>query len=267
MNEAFYLQTSRIEAAHWWFRHRRRLIDSLLRSAEVPGGGAGVALDLGCGSGGNLGLLGEHCATVIGLDRWATPLRLARQKHPESLLVQADANGVAGLFRAGSFQLIALCNVLYHRAVASEESLLRALASLLRPGGLLVMTEPAFPVLFRRHDRVDHGRRRYRLPQLRRWLSRAGLEPLRASYFNAPSFPPALLLAAIERALGPGREDDAEVGELRLPPAPLNRMLEWALRVEVAWIRRGGRIPLGVGAVLLARRAPAVSAGADQVRT
>ena len=271
MNEAFYRQTSRIEDNHWWFRHRRRLIDALLTAEGRGRRGDGIALDVGCGSGGNLRLLGRHCDRVVGLDLAELPLRLARAKHPGSLLVRADANRLADLFPADSFDLIALFNVLYHRAVEDESVVLAGIVGMLRPGGCLVLTEPAFPILFRRHDRLDHGKRRYRLAQFKRWIPASGLTLCRASYFNGPSFLPALALATIERARGRTERDDAgegEVGELRIPPTPLNRLLAALLRVEVGWIRRGGRIPLGVGVVLLAHKpVPVGETGPPQVRT
>ncbi len=271
MNEAFYRQTSRIEDDHWWFRHRRRLIDALLAAERIRGGPESIALDLGCGSGGNLPLLGRHCARVVGLDRTELPLRLARSKRPESLLVRADANRLVDLFPRFTFDLVALFNVLYHRAIEEESGVLDGVAAMLRPGGCLVLTEPAFPILFRRHDRLDHGKRRFRLSQLERLVAASGLVLSRSSYFNGPSFPPALLLATIDRMLGRSNDDDprrGEVGELRTPPGPINRLLETVLRVEVAWIRRGGKIPLGVGALLLARKPSRAGETEDpQVRT
>ena len=258
MNEAFYHQTSRIEERHWWFRARRALADRLLRS-EGSAATSGRGLDVGCGSGGNLSLLARHCADVVGLERSALALDLARAKHPGARLVRGDANHAGSLFREESFAVITVFNVLYHRWIDAESAVLEQLAALLRPGGLLLVTEPAFPVLFRRHDAVDHGVRRYRAGELADLVRAAGLQVRRASYFNSVAFLPALLVAGVDRLRGRGvaaeHADSAEVAELGVPVAPLNRSLEALLGVEARWIERVGRVPVGVGVLVLARRA------------
>jgi SAM-dependent methyltransferase len=263
VNEAFYIQTSRVEDEHWWFAARRRLLHGLL-SAEPPPPSGGRALDVGCGSGGNLDLLARHCAHVVGLDLSPLALRLARQKRPRALLVQGDANRMADLFSPESHDLIALLNVLYHRWVTSESEVLDQAADLLRPGGRLLITEPAFRVLFRWHDRVDWGRKRYRLSELRRLVAGAGLRVVRSSYFNSIAFLPALAVALLDRATGrldrsPG--GDGEVGEIRIPHPALNRALATLLTLEARWIRTVGALPVGVGAVLLARKPERGGAG------
>ena len=88
-------------------------------------------------------------------------------------------------------------------------------------------------------------------------VEEAGLQVVRDTYFNAPVFLPALALALFERARGglgrPVGEDEV-VGELGLPPGWLNRAMAAVLGVERAWVTRVGRMPLGVGALLVARR-------------
>jgi SAM-dependent methyltransferase len=256
VNDEFYLQTSRVEDDHWWFRHRRRLVDALLR-AECPAAPARRGLDVGCGSGGNLELLSRHCEEIVGLDRSALALRLAREKRPASLLVQGDANQLADLFPEDSFHLITSFNVLYHQWISDERTVLRQIARLLRPGGCLVLTEPAFRLLFRRHDVVDWGRRRYRLGELRRFVDAAQLSVRRSSYFNSVAFLPALAVATVQRGLGRldrGAAAEQELKELVLPNPLINRLLVALLGVESRWIRHFGRMPIGVGAMILARK-------------
>ena len=102
---------------------------------------------------------------------------------------------------------------------------------------------------------MDHGARRYRLGRLEAWIAGAGLTVRRASYFHVASFFPALALAAIDRMRTADSDLEAEdVGELRVPPAPFNRLLEWLFRAEAGWIQLGGRLPFGVGALLLAKK-------------
>jgi len=213
---------------------------------------------VGCGAGGNLELLARWAEPVVGLDRSGLALELAREKRPAAALVLGDANRLEAIFEPCSFALITVFNVLYHRWIEDEAHVLRQLRTLLRPGGRLVISEPAFPCLFRRHDVLDFGQRRYRLRRLRALATGAGLHVLRDTYFNAPVFLPALTLALLERARGGRRRpvtDDELVGELRQPPAWVNGAMLGLLGAERAWITRVGRVPLGVGALLVARRA------------
>lgn len=256
MKREFYLQTSRIEDEHWWFRHRRRIADRWLARSR-GGRNWEVALDVGCGTGGNLELLQAHCGCVTGLDRSAYALDLARGKHPLATLVQGDANAIGEQFKAESFDLIAVFNVLYHRWIEDDGAVLRDLAALLRPGGVLFLTEPAFPSLFRRHDVLDDGLRRYRLPALVAGVEMTGLLVRGATYFNLPALPFAFARAKLESRQGGLQrpvEQGEEAGEMSLPAPWINRSIYTLMGLERAWLAGVGRLPAGVTAMLLAER-------------
>jgi hypothetical protein len=92
---------------------------------------------------------------------------------------------------------------------------------------------------------------------LERKVSDAGLVVRRSSCFNSIAVVPAWLLARLQR--GSGRtesqvEDDEAAGELSLPPAWINRGLYGLLGVERFWVSRLGRLPVGVGVLILAQR-------------
>jgi len=256
MKSEFYVQTSRIEDEHWWFHHRRRMVDLwLLRARGARNWERG--LDLGCGTGGNLALLGKHCDSLTGVDRSEYALEIARRKHPEATLVQGDANALGEQFTGGSFDLVGLFNVLYHRWITDDGAVMRDLARLLRPGGVLCLSEPAFRVLFRRHDVLGDGLRRYRLPELVALVEAAGLRVRQATYFNLPALPFAYLRARMERRDGgldrpvtPGEE----AGELSLPSPWINRSIYGLMGLERAWISLVGRLPAGVTLLLLAEK-------------
>jgi SAM-dependent methyltransferase len=258
MQRGFYLQTSRIEESHWWFTHRRRLVEAILERELGRGRGERIALDVGCGSGGNLDLLRRYCASVAGLDRSEYALQLARLKEPGATLVHAEANQLRDRFSAESLDLVTVFNVLYHRWIANDAAVLSQIHDLLRPGGVLVLTEPAFRTLFRRHDDLDYGARRYRLGQLVGKTHQVGFAIRRASYFNVIGFVPAWFVARFERwtgRTGSGMNENETATELTLPAPWLNRTLHALLWPERAWISRGGRFPLGVSLLVVAKKA------------
>jgi SAM-dependent methyltransferase len=252
--EAFYRQTAAIESDHWWFVHRRALVAQLL--ARHAPGPYERALDLGCGTGGNIALLASHARVTVGLDRSPLALELARSKDHAGLLVRGDVSRLASTFAPASFDLAASFNVLYHEWVPDVPTALRDVRRVLRTGGCLVLTEPAFEWLRRRHDRIDYGARRFRLRALRDQVRQAGFEVRFASYFNAVSTVPALLRALIER--GTGRLDaplsaDEMVGELGEPSLLARSLARAGCALERGALSAGLRLPLGVGLILIAR--------------
>ena len=251
MRDGFYRQTARVEDAHWWFVHRRRLVAALL-ARRAPGGARLAALDVGCGSGGNLEWLAGRGHFAVGLDRSALALDLARARGAAAPLVRGRAQDLARVFAPASFSLVTLFNVLYHEWVEDEAEVLGAARRILEPGGLLLLTEPAFAWLRRRHDAIDLGARRFNRRGLERLVREAGFDIEESSYFNAVGLAPAALVALLDRLRAP-RVGDEETGEIAVPARAINALLLALCSLEQAWIERMGRLPCGVGLIVLAR--------------
>ncbi len=252
MERAVYQQLAEIEDTHWWFVYRRKLIAHLL---ERSGGVAGdLALDIGCGTGGNLPFLKKYCANVCGIDLSEHAIALARMKHPGETFLEGDINDLRSLYPPASFDLISDFSVLCHAWVKSDLQSMRDVHHILRPGGVFVVTETAFPVLRRAHDRIAKIARRYTLPQLNSLLEKAGFCNIRGTYFNAPALPITLVLALADRLRPSYGDQNQAVAELKLPPNWLNETLAAVLSVELAGIRTVGRLPLGVSIACVARK-------------
>ncbi|HEY5597264.1 MAG TPA: class I SAM-dependent methyltransferase, partial [Kiloniellales bacterium] len=121
---------------------------------------------------------------------------------------------------------------------------LRRLKEQLAPGGRLVMTVPALPWLWSRHDETHHHFRRYTRGGLEAALVLAGLKPVKISYFNTLLFPLIAGLRLIRKAIGfEGADDDA------MPHPAANEILKRIFGFESHLV---GRIPLPLGVSLLA---------------
>jgi SAM-dependent methyltransferase len=252
MERSLYQQLAEIEDTHWWFVYRRKLIAHLL---EASGGVAGgLALDIGCGTGGNLSFLKEYCATVCGMDLSEYAIALARKKHPSDTFLEGDINELRSFYTPESFDLISDFSVLCHEWVKSDVQSMRDVHHVLRPGGVFVVTEPAFPALRREHDRIGRIARRYTLQQLTSLLEKADFHSIRGTYFNAPALPITFMLALANRLRLSSRNRDDCVSELKLPPNWLNDTLTSMLTAELAAIRTFGRIPFGVSIACVARK-------------
>jgi SAM-dependent methyltransferase len=256
MRDGFYRQTARVEQRHWWFRHRRSIVTSLLDQEMIqPPGPDARALDVGCGTGGNLDTIERRGYATVGIDRSALALALARASHREATLVSVDAQRLADSFAAGSFDLVTVFNVLYHEWIVDEAEVLVQIRRVLRPGGWLLVTEPALDSLARGHDRIDSGARRFTRRRLAGIVSAAGFTVRRKTYFNAISFAPAAVVALMDRLRGSRDqgEQPEETAELTVPPVPVNGMLLGLCGLERFWLRRVGDLPFGVGVLVLAR--------------
>jgi SAM-dependent methyltransferase len=252
MERAAYHQLAAIEDLHWWFVYRRKLLAQMIDA--FGGVQAQSVLDIGCGTGGNLPFLKAYGANVVGLDMAEDAIALAREKFPDGDFRKGDVNDLCCLFPAESFDLITDFNMLYHTWVKSDLQSVRDIHRLLRPGGVFISTEPAFNFLWRAHDVIDQGVRRYRLGQLMGMLERTGYRPVRGTYFNLPAFPAAALLALVDRlGLSPARSNEG-VSELRPLPRWLNNLVGAVLDIELGAIRIFGSVPLGVSIACIARK-------------
>ena len=252
--EAYHRLAAR-QATYWWYRARRVLARSLLQRFGVRAGAR--AIDIGCGCGGNLALFDAvRPSLVVGLDLSPIALAHARQAAPGATLVQADLSRDLPL-ADGGFDVATLFNVLYHDWVHDDGAVLRRIARLLRPGGLLLVTEPAFAVLRRGLDRAVMGQRRYNAAGFRALAEGAGFDVVLCSYFTCLAFPFALVGALLNRMRTCGTpRPQGDFSSIDFTPLPgginelLFRLASWEARV----IGAGWRVPFGVGIVAVLRR-------------
>jgi len=236
-----YQQMRELEDRHWWFVGRRAIVASLLRNSGLPKDAR--MLDVGCGTGGNLGMLSKF-GQVIGaeLDENAAQLALGRGYAPIVRGKLPDALPLA----ADSFQCITLLDVLEH--IEDDFATLKTMNALLTTGGQLLITVPAFPFLWGAHDEAHHHQRRYRATGLRQLLVDAGFEITTLSYCNSLLFPVVAVVRLLRRFFPAG---DAGA-ELSLPPASLNSLLTTLFSSERHLLRVG--LPFGVSLVVLAKK-------------
>src|SRR5262249_42209651 len=97
----------------------------------------GVALDVGCGTGRMMGLLGKHGFRTEGIDLSTAMIAPARERHPEARLVQAD---ICRWELPRSYDLIVAWDSVWHVPLGQQEAVLAKLCRGLSPGGALVFT-------------------------------------------------------------------------------------------------------------------------------
>jgi RimJ/RimL family protein N-acetyltransferase len=97
----------------------------------------GVALDVGCGTGRLMGLLSKHGFRTDGLDVSPAMIALARDRHPEARLYQAD---ICRWELPLTYDLIVAWDSVWHVPLAQQKAVLMKLCRGLSAGGVLVFT-------------------------------------------------------------------------------------------------------------------------------
>jgi len=235
-----------VEGAHWWFAGRRRILESFLDEIVVnlivPENRVPRILDVGCGTGANLEMLGKY-GTAEGVDVSEEALNFCRARGLERVRLGAAEKLPYG---DQSFDLVTALDVVEH--LDDDAAGLREMRRVLRPGGRALLFVPAFMWLWGVQDDVSHHRRRYALRQLRGVVRGAGFEIERASYANLTFFAPILLVRSLMRATGVRAASENNINV----PA-LNGVLGRMLGAERHWLRRAN-LPFGVSAVCVAYR-------------
>jgi len=235
LNPEEYEVQYRLEDSYWWFVGRRRIICSWLADMVKPSRD-GLLLDIGCGTGTTLSSL-RRFGRVLGLD--SSELALARaQSRGLNRLVQGAAQHLP--YADGSFDVITMLDVLEH--LDEEATTLTGIYRVLRPGGSLLLTVPAFPSLWSQHDVALHHRRRYRSTQLRELLADSRFDVARMTHAICPVAPMTFVFRWLQNACTSPSAPKTALIEL---PDSLNRFLISLLTVE-AQLVRSVSLPFGV---------------------
>ncbi|MCK4546053.1 MAG: methyltransferase domain-containing protein [Candidatus Eisenbacteria sp.] len=232
-----------LEDRYWWFRGRRELARSLLSRFGVWRDGDRI-LDVGCGTGSTLAALSD-LGTTVGLDASPEALRFCRNRNL-SLLVRSPAGRIP--FQNGTFHAAVALDLLEH--VSDEQSVLQEIHRVVRPGGLTLVTVPAFQFLWSRHDVALHHLRRYRAGEIARLMEDAGFAILKLSYAVSLLFFPIALYRLLEKLVGSRSEPETT---LKPVPGPLNTFFYWLLCLEARWMRFS-RLPFGVSVVCVGQK-------------
>jgi SAM-dependent methyltransferase len=201
-------------------------------------------LDIGCGTGGNLAYLARRAGSA-GIDLSAVALSLARQRPLPPL---AQASSLALPYADQTFDLVTLFDVLYHQWVTNDDQAIREACRVLRPGGWLLITDSAMPGLWSTHDEIYYARQRYTLEAVQAKLTGIGFQGGAFSYINALLLPVVVVTRLLERLVHTTEDD------LRPLPNWLNSLLLGVRNLEIIWLCRGGRFPLGSSLVCLTQK-------------
>jgi SAM-dependent methyltransferase len=237
-----YDRMYRLEDAYWWFVGRRRLAIGLLRRFLPGAEKRPKILDLGCGTGVIATELGQW-SEVIGLDFSDKALAYCKSRGLQTLV---QARGEHLPLREGTVDGILALDIFEH--IEDDGAAFRESYRVLRPGGILVLSVPAFKALWGPHDVALMHFRRYRRSDVERRLQEVGFGIERASYSVFFLFPVVVLVRILEKM----KRGEAKAS---LPPTPrwMNRALIKLQDMEASLIARFP-LPWGSSVVAVARK-------------
>ena len=237
MERAVYEAMAEHDERHWWYRARREVVAALIERAVKPPKNARL-LEIGCGTGHNLTMLGKF-GEVDALEVDAIARGMAEELLGRPVL-SAPLPQLAGL-PDDRYDVVAALDVIEH--IPDDKAALEGIARVLKPGGKLVMTVPAHQWMWSAHDVVNHHQRRYSKAGLKKLIEGSPLQLDSIGYLNSLLFPVAMAQRLASKLSG---KDDANLAP---PPEPINQALE---RVFAAERRLIGRVPLPPGLSLFA---------------
>jgi len=241
MDRIVYDRMAEHDSTHWWYVARRDILaDFIAREVSLPKDAR--ILEIGCGTGHNLPMLGAFGEVdAIEIDPAAREIASQRIGKEVGSSPLPELTGVAD----GQYDMIAVLDVVEH--IEDDVAALEAMAKRLKPGGTILITVPAHQWMWSAHDVVNHHKRRYSKATLVAALERAGLKWRKLGYFNSLLFPAAVAARLAGKLTGKDDSDDS-------PPAkPLNAIFEKIFGLERHLV---GRMPLPPGLSLIVLAQP-----------
>jgi len=240
MQKYLYKDLYDLEDLHWWHKSKRRNILSLLQkfiANKNP-----KILDVGCGTGKNIEVFSE-IGEVWGIDNAREAIEFCKKRGLKSVrLGSAESTG----FPPKCFDLITLLDVLEH---TNDKAALKEIYRLLRPGGFLIITVPAFPMLWSQWDEVLQHKRRYTKGSLKKILKQNSFEIVKISYMFSFLFIPVYIIRLVKSKI----TSQNYRSDFRINTPLLNFLLYKISGIE-NYLMQYFNLPFGTSLICLARK-------------
>ena len=248
---------ARLERYYWWWIGRRSIIRAMLERYSESKKPQNI-LDWGCGPGGNFPALTKF-GSVLGVDASPEALRFCRDRGYSNVEQFNTVSDFTAAHPGVTFDVVTALDVTEH--IRDDVGFLRDLGTLLKPGGTLVITVPAYQFLWSEVDDMVSHVRRYTRTRIAAAVRSAGFDVGCASYFVATMTPAIILYRWLGKLTGRSKTPKISYVEF---PQPIN----WLLTKTIEWEARllkttGVSLPFGTSIVVAAKKPRSVPRGAD----
>jgi len=167
------------ESFYPFLKEKSFLISTMLEGKKL--------LEVGCGTGDLLQFFQSGNFEVMGSDYSNVYLNKARELHPQIKFFKADLlDNKAWTNLENQFDSIVASEVFEH--IENNEKALHNIKSILKPGGVLIITVPAFNFLYSPHDKKIGHYRRYTKKTAQAILTKSGFSVEKVRYWNLLGF-------------------------------------------------------------------------------
>jgi len=179
------------ELNHWWDKVRRKIVINFIKRYYSGSTHRPQILDIGCGT----GAMAEEVKGIgsyYGLDVSREAVDFCERRGIENIGL-GDVRNIP--YGENTFDFVLALDVIEH--VDDDFLAVKEIRRVLRPGGITIITVPAFKFLWGPTDVFFHHYRRYRLVELESLLKGNNFSILKLSYFNILLFFPIVIIRMI----------------------------------------------------------------------
>lgn len=241
MNIAEYSRMAERERTYWWHVGRLAIIDSWLSKWVKPKSGAKI-LNVGCGTGGTLPVL-EKFGTIENIDVSDEAIKFMKDAGYKVKKVKDHTLP----YKDNSFDVVVAFDVLEH--IEKHDEALKEWTRVLKKGGAILFTVPAYQWLWSDHDTSLHHYRRYTKSMIRHILPNDGYIK-RSSYSIVFSLPLVVGFRVINKLLG--RKGDSETSYVNVPNV-VNSLFANLLKIEAS-LHKLMHFPFGTSVITVVRK-------------
>ena len=242
MNNKMYSIFFEIQKNHWWFVIRKNIVLDFIDRFIIKKDQMKV-LDIGCGSGLMLNSLSDVGQT-FGMDM--SDEAIIFSKEISNCRVEKGALPDQLPYQESFFDLVTALDVIEH--IDNDIDSIKAIHTLLVPGGKAIFTVPAYMFLWSAHDEVNHHKRRYTLRELNEKLVQADFTVEKITYYNTFLFPVIFLVRMLNNILNRDGASDMD-----MPGRVMNCVLKKIFSFE-KYLLRYFDLPFGVSVLAIVRK-------------
>ena len=242
MRSDLYAELYEAEENHWWHQHKRAIAKQILEQL-VPS--PGKVLDVGAGGGKLLSELQKKGWQSSGVDL-EPKAKLQSQKRNLNIQI-ADATKKIP-FETDYFDAVFAVDSLEH--MKNDRKALEEMKRVTKPGGVIYLSAPAYPVLFSYWDKMLGHYRRYSKENLELLITLTGLKIERSTYYLSFLLLPAIIVRLIKKLLNQNKVSDFQTMFL---PWLVKPMLKLLTQAELVLLKKVN-LPFGLSLICVCRK-------------
>jgi SAM-dependent methyltransferase len=243
MDHNYYAEYYQYERSHWWFTARESILISFIkkiRKNNLPTADLKI-LNVGCSTGRSSEYLAQF-GTVTSLEYDAYCCEFTREKTGLEI-IHGSVTELA--FENEKFDLVCAFDVIEH--VEDDALAISEMKRVLKTGGVLLLTVPAFMDLWSHHDEINHHFRRYTMSELKQYFLEKPENIIFKSYFNTLLFIPIYSFRKMSNWFRFGKKRQGAGSDFEsFNPGFVNSILNFMFKSEKNILSNFIKLPFGV---------------------